>query len=275
MRTRQRLRSAGLVTWLATAVAAAAAAETPDPEEILRETFVRRYDADITAEVELVMRDRNGREHRRVFDAASKLIDGMHHSVGKLNWPHYLRDMTILTIEAEGRDNESFVYLPTLGRVRRISSSQKGDAFFGTDITYEDLERRHVADFEILAFEHTRTQGEASYRIHARPVEKLTYNAVDYLIAASDLALLEMRYYKKRFEGAFRIITARRPELRLERGHIVPTRLTVKNLSRNTTTTASFENLVIDPEIDDRLFSVTILERNPELRNHTHGKRAK
>jgi len=269
------VRHAGLVLWIATAIAASAVAEPPDPEEILRETFARRYDADLTAEIELVMRDRNGREHRRVFDAASKMIDGLHHSVGKLNWPHYLRDMTILTIEAQDRDNESFVYLPTLGRVRRISSSQKGDAFFGTDITYEDLERRRIADFEILSFDHTHTQGEASYRIHARPIERLTYTAVDYFIAASDLALLEMHYYTKRFEGAFRTITTRREELRLEHGHIVPTRLTVANLSRNTTTTASFQNLVIDPEIDDRLFSVTILERNPELRNHTHGKRAK
>jgi outer membrane lipoprotein-sorting protein len=57
-----------------------------------------------------------------------------------------------------------------------------------------------------------------------------------------------------------------------ENGHIVPTLMTVENLSRKTTTTATFRNLVLDPEIDDRLFSVTVLERNPELRNHTHAK---
>jgi hypothetical protein len=140
-----RHRTTGLALGVAAALAASASSDAgssqaQDPEQLLRLAFSRRFDADLTSEIELVMRDRNGREHRRVFDAASKLIDGKHHSVGKLNWPVYLRDMTILTIEAEERDHDAFVYLPTLGRVRRISSSQKGDAFFGTDVTYEDLE---------------------------------------------------------------------------------------------------------------------------------------
>jgi hypothetical protein len=272
-----RHRTTGLALGVAAALAASASSDAgssqaQDPEQLLRLAFSRRFDADLTSEIELVMRDRNGREHRRVFDAASKLIDGKHHSVGKLNWPVYLRDMTILTIEAEERDHDAFVYLPTLGRVRRISSSQKGDAFFGTDVTYEDLERRRVEDFEIVAFESTETHGEPSYRIRTQPREKLTYTSADYFVAAADLALLEMHYHKERFEGPFRIITSRRGDMIFENGHIVPTLMTVENLSRKTTTTATFRNLVLDPEIDDRLFSVTVLERNPELRNHTHAK---
>jgi len=253
--------------------AAADGSEEIDPASILRDAFSKRYDVDLTSEIELVMHDRNMREHRRVFDAASKLIDGKHHSVGKLNWPNYLRDMTILTIEAEERDHDAFVYLPTLGRVRRISSSQKGDAFFGTDVTYEDLERRHVDDFDILAFETTVTQGEPSYRIHVRPKENLTYIAADYFIAVADHALLEMHYFKERFDGPFRVIQTERQHLIAENGHIVPNRMTVENRSRRTTTTAVFKNLILDPQIDDRLFSVTVLERNPKLRNHTHSKR--
>jgi hypothetical protein len=273
MQLRRGWCTTGFVSFLAMTISGTAFAELPDPEAILRVAFTQRYDADLTSEIELVMRDRNGREHRRVFDAASKLIDGKHHSVGKLNWPHYLRDMTILTIEAEERDHDAFVYLPSLGRVRRISSSQKGDAFFGTDVTYEDLERRRARDFEIVALERARTQDEPSYKIRARPRERLTYTAVDFFIAVSDHALLEIHYYKDRFEGPFRIITSRREDMLFENGHIIPTRMQVENLSRHTTTTAIFKHLVLDPEIDDRLFSVTVLERNPELRNHTHGKR--
>jgi hypothetical protein len=243
--------------------------DPPDPAVILDRAFEKRFDADLTSEIELVMEDRNGRQHRRIFDAAAKLIGGRHHSIGKLNWPHHLRDMAILTIEADDRDHDAFVYLPTLGRVRRISSSQKGDAFFGTDVTYEDLERQRIEDLEIVEVETTTTQGEPSYRIRVKPRERRTYVEADYFVATADDALLEIHYFREGGEGAFRTVTSPRKDMRIEGGHIVPARLVVHNLSRRTTTTATFRNLRLDPEIDDHLFSVTMLERNPELRQHT------
>ena len=181
-----------------------AIAEGATASEILAKAFHSRYDADITSEIELTMRDRSGREHRRVFEAASKMIDGKLHSMGKLNWPNYLRDMTILTIEVGERNHDAFVYLPSLDRIRRISSAQRGDAFFGTDITYEDLERRHADEFRIDIFEDAVINGEATHRIQATPIKKMTYTKVDYFIAQSDMAFLEMRFYRgdsKKREG--------------------------------------------------------------------------
>ena len=140
------VKRAATLTGLVAALSVAASPTRAEPsgEEILDRAFRQRYDVDMTADIELAMRDRAGREHRRKFAAASKQIDGRLHSVGKIDWPEYLRDMAILTIEAEGRGHDAFVYMPSLGRVRRISSAQKGDAFFGTDVTYEDLERRRA-----------------------------------------------------------------------------------------------------------------------------------
>ena len=271
-----RLAGAGIALALAQCLGVLAQAtgpeDPPDASAILRRAFEKRFDADLTSEIELVMEDRSGRQHRRIFDAAAKLIDGRHHSIGKLNWPHHLRDMAILTIEAEDRDHDAFVYLPTLGRVRRISSSQKGDAFFGTDVTYEDLERQRVEDLEIIEIESTTTQSEPSYRIRVAPREQRTYVEADYFVAIADDALLEIHYFREGSEGAFRTVTSPRKEMLIEGGHIVPARLVVRNLSRRTTTTATFRNLRLDPEIDDRLFSVTMLERNPELRQHTEPR---
>ena len=48
----------------------------------------------------------------------------------------FLRPVTILQIEAVGRGHDAFVYLPSLRKVRRFTTSQRGDAFFGTDVTY-------------------------------------------------------------------------------------------------------------------------------------------
>jgi len=244
----------------AAAAAPAREATPPDPAAILSTAFRKRYDVDLTSEVELVMRNRRDAEHRRIFEAAAKLIDGRLHSIGRLTEPQHLRDMTILTIEAEDRRHDAFVYLPALGRVRRISTAQRGDAFFGTDVTYEDLERRHADEFAYGGVEGVRVQGEAAWLVRARPVERSRYERVEYLVAKADAAILEARYYKRRASEPYRIVRSLREGMVAHEDHLVPTRLVVENRARGTTTTAHFRELALDPEIDDRLFSASALE---------------
>jgi len=49
---------------------------------------------------------------------------------------------SFLTWENEGKDDTQYLFLPALGRSRRIVSSQKKLQFVNTDYTYEDMQRR-------------------------------------------------------------------------------------------------------------------------------------
>jgi hypothetical protein len=40
---------------------------------------------------------------------------------------------------AQTKNDDTWVYVPTLRRVRRISSAQRTDAVSGTDFTFDDL----------------------------------------------------------------------------------------------------------------------------------------
>jgi hypothetical protein len=106
-------------------------------EEILSLAFANRYDCDLRAEIELRMSDRSGSERRRLVKTVVKRIDGRLHSIGRLVSPQYLKGMTIMSIENRDRSDDSFVYLPSLGRVRRITTAQRADSFLGSDLTYE------------------------------------------------------------------------------------------------------------------------------------------
>lgn len=50
----------------------------------------------------------------------------------------------LLTKDHPQGDSDQWLYLPALGRVRRIASSNKGGRFVGSDFYYEDLQRRPV-----------------------------------------------------------------------------------------------------------------------------------
>jgi outer membrane lipoprotein-sorting protein len=173
--------------------------------------------------------------------------------------------MTILTIEAGDRSHDAFVYLPSLQKVRRVGTGVRGDSLFGTDVTYEDLERRRVQEYELNGLGTADVRGEPAYLITARPRRDFNYDRVVFAVARSDWVILETRYFKRGEESPFRVITAPRHAMVAHDGHVIPTRLTVRNHARGTSTEVTFNDLRINPPIDDHLFSLTALERKRKL----------
>jgi hypothetical protein len=237
----------------------------PQPARALLErAFANRYDVDLTAVIELVVRSDTGQERRRTLHAMSKVIDGRVHSLGRLVAPEHLRGMTVLMIESKDRRCDSFLYLPSLGRVRRVTTAQRGDAFFGTDVTYADLERQRADDFELGGVHDELRAGEPVHVIEATPLRGYDYARVRFALAASDLAILETAYWKRGAREPYRVIRAERASMVAEKGHVLPTHIAVESRDRGTITEVWLRDLRIDPEIEARLFSVKTLEsRHP------------
>ena len=236
-------------------------AAPPSPESILKRAFENQYDVNTTSTVELVMHNKSGQERQRTMRAAQKIIGDRVHAIGRLTYPEYLRDMAILQIEEPDRTHNAFVYMPSLRKVRRVSTSQRGDSFFGTDITYEDIERRYIEDYEVLDIQAAKRKGEDIFVIRARPQRRTSYAEVVFSIAQSDDVILGADYYKQDAEVPFRSLTIHREGMIEEDGHKLATRITVKNVARGTRTEVTYLDLKVNPEIDDRLFSVRTLDQ--------------
>ncbi|MCH2170301.1 outer membrane lipoprotein-sorting protein [Myxococcota bacterium] len=230
------------------------------PEEILSAAFTNRYEIDLISRIELRVRDRSGQERKRVLQVATKLFEDRVHSIGRLESPTYLRGMTVLMIEAKGRGHETFMFMPSLNRVRRISTAQRGDAFFGTDVTYEDIERRRLDDYEILDMTTTELLQEPVYRIRARPRAQYSYANLVFTIAQRDSSILAVEYFKRGAKSPYRVISAPREHMTLSAGHVLPTRMYVENRTRGTTTEVHISNLHSETNIGERFFSVRTLE---------------
>jgi hypothetical protein len=106
--------------------------------------------------------------------------------------------------------------------------------------------------------------GESVYRIHARPARSRNYERVTFTVAKSDSALLNVLYYKRDAEEAYRVVEAPREHMIVLDGHVLPTRLTVENRMRGTRTDVQLSKMRTDIEIPTRIFSVRTLEsRSP------------
>jgi hypothetical protein len=79
-----------------------------------------------------------------------------------------------LTIENTGGNNDQWIFLPSLGKVRRIAASEGSNSFMGTDMSYDDLsvQSRKVEDDVHTFLRQEQYNGTACYVIQSVPKDQ-------------------------------------------------------------------------------------------------------
>src|SRR5438105_12802241 len=65
----------------------------------------------------------------------------------RFTYPADIRGTSFLVWEHPKTDDERFLFLPSLGRVRRIAGSEAQESFVGSDFSYEDIGGREFDDY--------------------------------------------------------------------------------------------------------------------------------
>jgi hypothetical protein len=125
------------------------AAQTPTPESIARQVQDRDTGRDSRAEMRMRLFDRQGRVRERVMTLLTLRGTGRDgdRTLVRFSYPNDIRNTGFLVWEHPGADDERFLYLPALGRVRRIAGEEKQESFVGSDLSYEDIGGRDLADY--------------------------------------------------------------------------------------------------------------------------------
>ena len=132
-------------------------AQAMDGTQLAQLVHDRDDGKDSYAKVDMTLIDKNGSKRERTLITATKDYGPLVKTYLRFTSPPSIEGTAFLTWENEDRNDDQFLYLPELRRVRRIVSSQKDNRFVNTDYTYEDLERRKVDE------DVHRIIGEESY----------------------------------------------------------------------------------------------------------------
>jgi hypothetical protein len=65
----------------------------------------------------------------------------------RFTYPNDIRGTGFLVWEHPGSDDERFLFLPSLGRVRRIAGTEAQESFVGSDFTYEEIGGREFDEY--------------------------------------------------------------------------------------------------------------------------------
>jgi outer membrane lipoprotein-sorting protein len=157
---------------LLSTTAGAVSPDESDPAAIMAAVENRDSGDKQVARLQITIRDKAGRERTRVVQSRSLDFEGGTKQLLIFESPADVRNAGLLSIDYEDgtATDDQWLYLPSLKRTTRISSSDKSGSFMGTDLTYADMTRKDPNAYEYTMVNPSETvDGEDCWVIEARP----------------------------------------------------------------------------------------------------------
>ncbi len=156
------------------------------------------------------------------------------------------------------KDDDQWLYLPALRKVRRISSSGKEDSFMGTDFTFDDMGDRQVEEDTHNLLRSEIHEKIDSYVIESVPVDK------DYMYSKKVTWLDKNNWidYKTMFyDRKGKILKTLKTRWQMVQEVWVPEQMHMLNHQSGHQTTIDVSNVRFNNNIKDNLFSKNRIKR--------------
>ena len=196
-------------------------AEAASGREAMQAVFDQgRQHKNQSAEVKLIISDKNGRERVRYFRYLYKILPDRTKSLIKFYQPPTVRGTGLLNEAENGAAlTEQWIYLPALKSIKKLSTNDKHKSFMGSDFTNADISGRQVEqdhhemkedDGKILIVVSTPKDASEPYsRIETHILKKINVprRIIFYDQQGAKLKTLENQVVQK-IEGMFTVMKA-------------------------------------------------------------------
>lgn len=238
--------------------------------EIMEKVDARDDGDNMAAEQEMILIDKKG--HKRVREMKSFSKDKGKDTL-RLTFflsPADVRGTGFLTHDyySGEMDDDQWLYLPELKKVKRIASSDKSSAFMGSDFSYADMTKRVLDEWKYTLLKEVDVRGNKCWLIQAEPISKIIEDRYGYtksvLFVRQDVFMVvrSVSWVKKGKKIKYFDMK------KLERidGVWIGTELNVKTTKNKKTlhrTVLTFRNVRFNQDIDESLFTTRQLEKGP------------
>jgi len=158
-----------------------------------------------------------------------------------------------------GKDDDQWIYLPALKKVKRISSDSKSDYFMGSDFTYDDLGDRHPSQDTHKLLREEEIDGETCYVVESIPKEE------EYMYSKTITWIIKDKWIgkKKEFydedEDFLKTLTVN--ETKVIKDYIVITLSEMHNVQKDHRTIMKLDNVIIDSGVSENKFTERMMKR--------------
>jgi len=250
-------------TLIAAFTAVTVFAQTAAPktaEEIVRSSRDRIKSTTLSTRSKMTITAKNGTSSERVVDQYSK--DGPKGSRAMIVFqsPASVAGTRFLTMENAGSADDRWIFLPSLGKVRRVAASEGSGSFMGTDFSYDDISSasRGVASDTHTIVREEEYGGTACYVIQSIPKDSsYQYSKMVQWITKDNLITVKIELYDKK---SALVKTAEMSGIKNIQGRLTVTVTKMTTHAAGTYTTITNEITKYDDPIPEKVFTVEFLE---------------
>jgi hypothetical protein len=261
-----------LITALFMTIPENSRASEPSLQEIIKKSYhASLYQGDdFKAEVTFTTRDKQQRERKRVLRIIRK--DSGESDTDQKYFAYFLRPanirkMTFLVHKHTEmkKEDDRWLYLPSLDLVKRIAAGDKRTSFAGTDFLYEDISGRLIDEDEHSLVSETTEE----YIVKNRPKSPDTVEFSHYLAYINKQTFLPVKieYYKNKRK--YRVIEILKTA-EINAGDVSKPELfttviksVVRNLETGSSTIMELNHIIYNSSIQEKIFSERYLRRPP------------
>jgi hypothetical protein len=191
-------------------------------------------------------------------------FDDLSNLLVRFSAPEELRGSSLLVLEKPDELTEIFMYLPEFHRVKRVNSRMMSGSVFGTDFSYEDVERlyRLATDLTSRRLEDSKLAGRDVFVVESLPSpdSDSSYERIVETIEQEHCVVLKLEFFERGGEPR-KVITVDPEHIREVGGVWIPHELQIVDLSDGSRTTIVVDKIDVNADLSKGIFSQGRLSR--------------
>jgi uncharacterized protein len=218
---------------------------------------------------EFVLENKDGARRTRQAQMASKLLPNGRDTMRLVRFdaPADIRGTSTLLIERAGSEDDMWVYLPAMRKVRRLVASNKRDSFIGTDFSYGDVMGHKVSDWVHTPLPEQARDGVAHHVIESKPASPAVQNDSGYgrrvtWIRKDNLATSYVEVFDSALQPLKRFTFSDIKLVEAAQQKWQPMKAEANNLQTGHRTTITFKSFKVGMPLDDDQFTAHALAAN-------------
>ncbi len=229
--------------------------------QVMEKVYNRPTGNDMEATLVMTLINANGDKRVRVIKQYIRDFGKVEKKIMFFVSPPDVRNTSFMnwSYDDPNKEDDQWIYLPALKKIKRISSDSKGDYFMGSDFTYDDLGDRKPTQDRHKILREEKYRGEDCYVIESIPKDPdYMYSKTITWVAKGKWIGLKREFYDEDGEYLKTLTVDKYEKIK---GYWILTKVTMDNVQKHHKTIMELKDVKINVGIPARMFTERMMKR--------------
>lgn len=230
--------------------------------EIMQKVIDSRKADSSAMDITMTLIEKNGETAARRLQTLMMDKDGSVMTITLFLEPARVKNTRFLTISHENRDDDQWIYLPALKKVKRIAAGEQEGSFMGSDFSYSDMAGSfsNLDDYTHTILRSEQLNGYDCYVVESVPGNdsSSSYGKNVAWVDKATYLTVKVEFYSKDNSQVLKVLKSE--EIKEQQGHWFAGKMTMETIASGHKTILEFKQIKYGLTLDPGYFTTNFLE---------------